>query len=88
MVSIAVVTNNDEQTGTETMKLEGNYISVSQAAEALGVTTGRLRQLCIANRIPGARKVGTDWLVPKPTVVLSTGSEASVGRKLKMKKVG
>lgn len=29
-----------------------------------GVTPSRIRQLCIAGRLPGAVKVGRDWLVP------------------------
>jgi len=39
-------------------------ISTTQAAEQIGLTQGRIRQLLREERIPGALKVGRDWLIP------------------------
>jgi excisionase family DNA binding protein len=44
-------------------------ITVSQAAEKLGLTTGRIRQLILAGRIRGARKLGSIWVLPDDPVV-------------------
>lgn len=38
--------------------------SLTVAAKRLGRTPGRLRQLCLAGSIKGARKVGRDWYIP------------------------
>ncbi|GMU72227.1 MAG: hypothetical protein AMXMBFR42_16860 [Burkholderiales bacterium] len=39
-------------------------VSSIDAAKILGVTDARVRQLCIAGRIEGAKKIGSVWLVP------------------------
>jgi len=39
-------------------------ISVSEAAERLGVTRQRILQLVDQGRIEGAHKVGTQWVIP------------------------
>lgn len=45
------------------------FCTVAQAARALGVTPGRVRQLLWEGRIVGARKHGRDWLIPAPVRV-------------------
>lgn len=66
------------------MNINGKkHASLREVAEVLGVTTGRLRQLCIAGRITGALKTPTDaWYIPLPPRILSDGR---VGRKIVMK---
>lgn len=49
--------------------MEPKMITVVQAAKKLKVSERRVRVLCAQERIPGAQKVGRDWLLPdKPTV--------------------
>lgn len=45
-------------------------ISVKQAATRLGLGVRRVRVLCEQGRIDGARKVGRDWVIPDPPVIL------------------
>lgn len=40
-----------------------------QAADTLGLTDARVRQLCIAGKIPGAFKLGRDWMIPEASVL-------------------
>ncbi len=40
-------------------------LSTADAAKRLGLTPGRIRELCIARRIKGARLVGRTWLIPE-----------------------
>lgn len=49
---------------------EHELLTVPDAARALSVTPGRVRQLLVERRIAGARKVGRDWLIPAPARVL------------------
>jgi len=39
-------------------------ISLAEAAERIGVSVERLRVLCKARRVKGARLVGRVWLLP------------------------
>lgn len=42
------------------------YFTVTEAADRLGYKApNTVRRLCIANRIPGAIKVGKMWLIPE-----------------------
>lgn len=44
-------------------------ITVADAATLLGCTPNRIRALCRESRIPGAEKLGRDWLLPdRPSV--------------------
>lgn len=45
-------------------------LTAEQAAEILGVTPRRVRTLCRAGRIVGARKIGRDWIIPNPPSVV------------------
>lgn len=39
-----------------------------QASVHLGLTDRRVRQLCAAGKIPGARRIGRDWVIPDDAV--------------------
>jgi excisionase family DNA binding protein len=45
------------------MTLPG-YETTQQAAERLGLTDSRIRQLAIDGRLQGALKIGTMWFIP------------------------
>ena len=44
-------------------------LTVKGAADELGVTEARVRQLASQGRIEGAHKVGRDWIIPRPVEV-------------------
>ena len=47
-----------------------NWIPLSQAALALGyASTGYLRALCREGTIPEAKKLGSQWLIPRKWVM-------------------
>ena len=45
-------------------------VTANEAAEELGLTPGRVRQLCQAGRIKGAQKFGNGWAIPSPVKVI------------------
>ena len=45
-----------------------NFMTVKDAAAFLGLSTGRIRQLCIKGEIPKAQKVGNTWVIPRASV--------------------
>jgi hypothetical protein len=46
------------------------YLTLSQAAQALGyANTSYLRLKCIEMQIPGATKLGHNWLIPRQWVL-------------------
>jgi excisionase family DNA binding protein len=44
-------------------------ITVKAAAEILGVSDARVRQLLLESRIRGAKKIGRDWMLPDKPVI-------------------
>jgi hypothetical protein len=54
-------------------------ITVPLAAAELGVCVQRVRVLCRQGRVQGAQKVGRDWLIPIPIVVMP-GSKQCPGK--------
>jgi hypothetical protein len=42
-------------------------LTLKQIAALWGVSPGRVRQFIKENRVPGAQKIGRDWLIPKGT---------------------
>ncbi len=40
------------------------YLSISQTSKKWGLSSRRIRTLCIEGRIEGAHKVGAYWLIP------------------------
>jgi hypothetical protein len=53
-------------------------ITTAQAAEELGVTRGRVIQLCNQGRVEGAERIGRDWIIPTP-VKVSPGTRGPRG---------
>jgi len=45
-----------------------NFMTVKDAAAFLGLSTGRIRQLCIKGEIPKAQKIGNTWVIPRASV--------------------
>lgn len=43
--------------------------STSEIAHQWGVSAKRVRQLCQAGRVPGAQKIGRDWVIPADAAV-------------------
>ena len=41
------------------------YLSLKQTAEKWGITVRRVQVLCSQDRIPGATKIGSFWVVSK-----------------------
>lgn len=42
-----------------------NYMTLKEASEKWGVSVRQINYYCTANRIKGAIKVATIWLIPK-----------------------
>jgi hypothetical protein len=61
------------------MPKRSELITVEAAADQLGVTARRLRLLCLKGRVQGARKIGRDWLIPSPPMVMP-GSRVRPGK--------
>ena len=40
------------------------YLSIRQTAEKWGLSKRRIQVLCSENRIPGAMKVDSSWVIP------------------------
>ena len=47
-----------------------NYATAERAAEEHGVSPRRMRQLLQQERVQGAVRIGRQWCVPLPVVVL------------------
>ena len=50
---------------------EEKWLTAKEAARELDVDSSYVRQLCGQDRIRGAKKLGTAWMIPSPVVVLS-----------------
>lgn len=44
-----------------------DYMTLKEASEKWGVSVRQINYYCAANRIQGAVKVATIWLIPKDT---------------------
>ena len=53
-----------------TAETEKNYGTTEKAAEDRGVSPRRIRQLLRERRIQGAVKLGRQWIIPIPVVIL------------------
>ena len=49
------------------MKLE-EYLTTAEAAEMMGLTRQHVAFLCKSGELPGARKRGNTWLIPRDSV--------------------
>ena len=55
------------------------YISCEEMGKKLGLSSRRVQQLCAQGRIPGAEKIGRDWLIP----AVSKGSSKNVQEEIR-----
>lgn len=55
-------------------------LTVSEAAVALRLSEQRIRQLLLAGRIVGARRLGRDWAIPAPARVSEPTSRSPGSR--------
>lgn len=56
-----------------------DYLTVSEAAELIGVTEGRVRQMRLAGMFPGAKQKGRPWYLPKDEVEAVAKEERKPG---------
>ena len=63
---------------SEASKNEIGGVTVRQAANELGVSERRVRQLARAGRVQGAVKMGQGWLIPRP-VRVDPGARGPIG---------
>ena len=54
------------------------YISCEEMGEKLGLSRRRVQQLCAQGRIPGAEKIGRDWLIPAGPVISSSSTQKEI----------
>lgn len=40
------------------------YLSIKQTSEKWGISVRRIQVLCAEDRIPGATKIGSFWVIP------------------------
>ena len=59
----------DLDLGPEKPTATVDNLTVKGAADELGVTEARVRQLATQGRIEGAHKIGRDWIIPHPVEV-------------------
>jgi group I intron endonuclease len=59
----------------ENPMLVNGMVPIHAAAEELGVCVRRVQTLCKQGRVQGASKVGRDWLIPGPVVVVAGGRQ-------------
>lgn len=55
-------------------------ITVNQAEAKLKIKPRRIRVLCEQKRIPGAEKVGRDWLLPENPVITPAPHNPRAGK--------
>lgn len=61
-------TINDNDTLRSMGMAIGNWLSVNEAAERLGLTTGRIRQLLIRQELPGKKLNAKAWVIDRRDV--------------------
>jgi hypothetical protein len=69
-----------------TVAIPKNLISVETAAETLGVTTGRIRQLLRAEKLDGIKLNERAWVVDRVSLDRVAKIEQTVGRPRSRKK--
>ncbi len=62
------------------------YMNVGEAAESIGVTTGRIRQLILAGKIQAIKANERAWLIPFVEVQRYKDKPHTVGRPRKRDK--
>ncbi|MBR1660277.1 MAG: helix-turn-helix domain-containing protein [Oscillospiraceae bacterium] len=46
-----------------------DFVTAAEAAALMGRGVNLVGKLCQAGRLPGARKVGTNWFIPRASVL-------------------
>lgn len=69
------------------MKIPGSdLVPIAQYAERLGITANAIRRRCLRGTLPGAVKIGRDWLIPEnapyPDYRVKTGKYRNWRKKL------
>ena len=73
------------------------YLTIKEIAEKWGLTPRRVQKMCSEGRLPGAKKFGRDWAIPKDVerpkdARITTGQyknwRKKVGKKTAGKKTG
>lgn len=57
--------------------MKQKLISATEAAQLLGLDRSRVKVLCGDKRIKGAEKVGNQWTIPYPPIVLPPKSRST-----------
>lgn len=57
-----------------------DYISIAEAAEKWGITPRRVQVLCSEGRIPGLKKFGKAWAIPKDAEKPADARKAKSGK--------
>lgn len=52
----------------KTTTIDQTHYTTAQAAERLGKTTGRIRQMARAGHLEGASVFGTGYIIPRPVI--------------------
>lgn len=65
------------------MKLEGEYMTVSEIAEQYDLSPAWVRRLAQNKRFPHAKQAGKTWLIPKEDIEAYLASNPKPGRKHK-----
>ena len=47
----------------------GKLTPSAEAAQRLGVSLRRMQALCAARRVPGARLIGRNWMIPEDATI-------------------
>ena len=55
--------------------MKANFGGVSDVAEMIGVTPGRVRELCRKGRVVGAEHTSSGWVIPLPVHVLPANAK-------------
>jgi excisionase family DNA binding protein len=51
------------------MDTKKDFLSVTEAAEILGLKLPSVRDICKEGRLPGAEKIGSVWVIPHESVL-------------------
>lgn len=62
------------------MSLQEDFLTVSQAAEAIGCTPGRVRQMLRGGALTGEKMSEWLWMIPKKAVERIAKNPAKTGR--------
>lgn len=56
-----------------------NLLTTAQVAKELDVDPSRVRQLCRADKMPGAKLIGRDWMIPRSALAAARKRNKKTG---------